>query len=91
MKIIESHKVKIATQSFGTEADATVLLVMGATASMLGWPDGLCEALAANGLRVWINGAVHVAYANWGFFSDVVFIVGCIYNNSISCLLHFEF
>lgn len=52
MMIIESNDIELATQSFGAEGDPTVLLVMGATASMLGWPDGFCEALAANGLRV---------------------------------------
>lgn len=50
--IVQSDGVEIATQTFGAEDDPTVLLVMGATASMLGWPDGFCEALAASGLRV---------------------------------------
>lgn len=50
--IVQSNGVELATQSFGAENDPMVLLVMGATASMLGWPDGFCEALAANGLRV---------------------------------------
>lgn len=52
MMIVQSNEIELATQSFGAEGDPTVLLVMGATASMLGWPDGFCEALTANGLRV---------------------------------------
>lgn len=49
--IVHSGGVELATQTFGAEDHPAVLLVMGATASMLGWPDGFCEALAANGLR----------------------------------------
>lgn len=52
MKMIESQGLQIATQTFGSPGDPTLVLVMGATASMLGWPDGFCEALASNGLRV---------------------------------------
>lgn len=42
----------IATESFGAPTDPAVVLSMGATASMLGWPDELCHALAARGLFV---------------------------------------
>jgi pimeloyl-ACP methyl ester carboxylesterase len=46
MKMIESHDMEIATQAFGSPDDPALILVMGATASMLGWPDELCAALA---------------------------------------------
>lgn len=43
---------QIATQAFGAPGDPALVLIMGATASMLGWPDALCAALAQNGLFV---------------------------------------
>lgn len=52
MKTIESQGIRIATQSFGSPADPALLLAMGATASMLGWPDELCIALAERGFFV---------------------------------------
>ena len=52
MKLIDSQGIQLATQAFGSPSDPAMVLVMGATASMLGWPDGFCEALAAQGLRV---------------------------------------
>lgn len=42
----------LATESFGREGDPALLLVMGATASGLGWPDAFCVALARHGVRV---------------------------------------
>jgi pimeloyl-ACP methyl ester carboxylesterase len=52
MRFVEHEGVRLATESFGTPSDSTVLLIMGATASMLGWPDEFCVALAAEGLHV---------------------------------------
>ena len=52
MLMVRNGDVRLVSQSFGDPSDPPVLLVMGATASMLGWPDGFCEALAAEGLRV---------------------------------------
>ncbi|WP_375687643.1 alpha/beta fold hydrolase [Pseudooceanicola sp. LIPI14-2-Ac024] len=46
MKPIRSGEVTIATESFGDPADPPVVLVMGATASMLGWPEPFCMALS---------------------------------------------
>ncbi|MDO5706170.1 MAG: alpha/beta hydrolase [Paracoccus sp. (in: a-proteobacteria)] len=40
------------TQSFGDPDHPPVLLIMGATASMLGWPEEFCAALAAKRLFV---------------------------------------
>ena len=40
------------TEGFGQPEDPALLLVMGATASMLGWPDAICTALADRGFFV---------------------------------------
>lgn len=52
MQIIETGGVRLATESFGRPGDPALVLVMGATASMLGWPEALCAALAAGGRHV---------------------------------------
>lgn len=44
--------VEIAAQTFGDNEDVAVVLAMGATASMLWWPDSLCESIAQAGYRV---------------------------------------
>lgn len=46
---VHAGDVTLATQSFGTASNPAVVLVMGATASMLGWPDELCLGLAEQG------------------------------------------
>lgn len=51
-KIVKANGVDICTQAFGDSSDPTILLVMGATASMLRWDDELCERLAAGGRHV---------------------------------------
>lgn len=48
-KLIEADGIELATQAFGDPADEPVLLIMGVMASMLWWPDGFCEQLAAQG------------------------------------------
>jgi len=48
-RMLEFNGVSMCTDSFGNRSDPPVLLIMGATASMLGWPDGFCERLAAAG------------------------------------------
>ena len=40
---------RLCTHAFGSPGDPAVLLVMGQMASMLWWPDGFCERLAAAG------------------------------------------
>jgi pimeloyl-ACP methyl ester carboxylesterase len=35
----------LRAQAFGAEGDPAVLLIAGARASMLGWPDGFCDGL----------------------------------------------
>jgi pimeloyl-ACP methyl ester carboxylesterase len=42
----------LASQSFGSPSDPPLVLIMGATASMLGWPTALCQMLADHGLYV---------------------------------------
>jgi pimeloyl-ACP methyl ester carboxylesterase len=51
-KIVKANGVDICTQEFGDASDPTILLVMGASASMLRWPEAFCERLAAGGRHV---------------------------------------
>lgn len=51
-RALGSHGVRLATEHFGSEGRAAILLVMGATASMLGWPERLIEELAERGFFV---------------------------------------
>lgn len=48
---VQSHgkQVELFAQSFGDPADPAVLLIHGASASMLWWEEELCELLAAGG------------------------------------------
>lgn len=46
-QIVGKDGTGLATEAFGSPDDAPLVLVMGATASMLGWPDAICRALAA--------------------------------------------
>ena len=47
-----ANAIDIEYETFGRERDPTVLLIMGFAASMLFWPDSLCEGLAAKAFRV---------------------------------------
>jgi pimeloyl-ACP methyl ester carboxylesterase len=51
-RVVRSGDVSIATESFGRTDDPGLVLIMGATASMLWWPEQLCRRLADSGLRV---------------------------------------
>jgi pimeloyl-ACP methyl ester carboxylesterase len=51
-KLIRADGIELATESFGDPADPPVLLIMGAMASMLWWPDEFCRQLAAEGRHV---------------------------------------
>lgn len=46
---VRNGDICLCTQSFGDRDDPPVVLVMGATASMMWWPDMLCRQLAASG------------------------------------------
>lgn len=52
MRLIDNNGHVLATESFGKVGGPAIVLVMGATASMLGWPDPLCLMLADRGLHV---------------------------------------
>ena len=52
MKIVHGQGVSIASESFGRRTDPAMLLIMGATASMLGWPDDFRAQLANRGFYV---------------------------------------
>src|SRR5690606_17155952 len=51
-KNIEFQEVKICTEHTGNEGDPAILLMMGATASMLWWDEEFCEGLAERGFFV---------------------------------------
>lgn len=51
-KVVQFDKVEIATETFGDPNNEPVLLIMGAMASMLWWPDAFCEQLAGAGRYV---------------------------------------
>jgi pimeloyl-ACP methyl ester carboxylesterase len=44
-----TREVQIHSETFGRPGDPAVLLIMGAAASMLWWPEAFCERLAAAG------------------------------------------
>ena len=46
-KIVQANGVDVCVQTFGDRADSPILLIHGATTSMLGWEDEFCERLAA--------------------------------------------
>lgn len=48
-RMISVNGVDLCTESFGNPADPPILLMMGATASMLWWDDKLCRKLAEGG------------------------------------------
>lgn len=50
--IIQADGVSLATQAFGNPTDPPVLLIMGAMASMLWWPEAFCQRLAEQGRYV---------------------------------------
>lgn len=52
MKTVQTNGAALATESFGRADKGTILLVMGATASMAWWPEEFCRALADAGYQV---------------------------------------
>ena len=52
MKTVQTNGAALATESFGKADKGTILLVMGATASMVWWPDEFCSLLADAGYQV---------------------------------------
>ena len=51
-KILEANGVGLCVETFGDPADPSVLLIHGASASMLWWEEALCERIAASGRHV---------------------------------------
>lgn len=52
MRLIQHNDILLATETFGDPDHPSIILIMGATASMLGWPDEFCAALAERGRHV---------------------------------------
>jgi pimeloyl-ACP methyl ester carboxylesterase len=51
-RIVKTNSVEIFTESFGDAKNPAILLIMGATASMLWWDTEFCRNLAAEGFFV---------------------------------------
>jgi pimeloyl-ACP methyl ester carboxylesterase len=51
-RTITADNITLASDSFGTPADPAILLIMGAMASSVWWPDDFCMRLAARGRHV---------------------------------------
>ncbi|MGO4839554.1 alpha/beta fold hydrolase, partial [Rhizobiaceae sp. 2RAB30] len=51
-RTVHADGVTIATEAFGDPSAPPVLLIMGAMASMLWWPDEFCRKLAVRGRYV---------------------------------------
>jgi pimeloyl-ACP methyl ester carboxylesterase len=51
-RMIRADGIDLAAQAFGDPGRPPVLLIMGAMASMLWWPDAFCERLASHGRYV---------------------------------------
>jgi len=45
-KLISANGAELCVETFGDRSDPAVLLIMGACASMLWWPEGFCRRLA---------------------------------------------
>lgn len=52
MMMVNGDGVQIATECSGTAAKGTIVLIMGATASMVWWPKSLVEQLESSGFQV---------------------------------------
>lgn len=51
-RLVHANGVSLHTEAFGDETDPAVLLVMGAMASGVWWPEGFCRDLAGRGRYV---------------------------------------
>jgi pimeloyl-ACP methyl ester carboxylesterase len=50
--MVEANGIDIWTEDFGSTSDPTILLIMGAAAQGIVWPDELCDALVEAGRHV---------------------------------------
>jgi pimeloyl-ACP methyl ester carboxylesterase len=48
-RLVEANGVELCVQTFGEPADPAILLIHGASASMLWWEEELCHRIAAHG------------------------------------------
>jgi pimeloyl-ACP methyl ester carboxylesterase len=48
--LVRADGIELATEAFGNPVDLPVILIMGAMASMLWWPEEFCRQLAGRGL-----------------------------------------
>ncbi|WP_043723066.1 alpha/beta fold hydrolase [Kutzneria sp. 744] len=48
----DAGRIRLCYERFGDPDDPPVLLIMGANAQMIGWPEGFCEELTDHGLHV---------------------------------------
>jgi pimeloyl-ACP methyl ester carboxylesterase len=51
-RLLTANGVPLCVETFGTPADPTILLIHGASASMLWWEEQLCTRIAAGGRHV---------------------------------------
>jgi pimeloyl-ACP methyl ester carboxylesterase len=52
MRTTTNHDIELAYETFGDSPGRPLLLIQGAGAPMLGWPDEFCAALVASGFHV---------------------------------------
>ncbi|CAN7245709.1 alpha/beta fold hydrolase [Phyllobacterium sp. LjRoot231] len=48
-RLVKADEVDLASEAFGNRHDPAILLIMGAMASMLWWPEQFCQQLAKQG------------------------------------------
>src|SRR4026207_1582880 len=52
MSSVSANGIKIEYESFGSESDPVIVLIMGLGMQLIAWPDPFCQKLAAAGFRV---------------------------------------
>jgi pimeloyl-ACP methyl ester carboxylesterase len=52
VRYADANGLTLAYETFGSPSDPPILLVMGLATQMLGWPEEICESLAASGFYV---------------------------------------
>ena len=52
MSSVRANGIQIEYESFGSESDPVIVLVMGLGMQLIAWPDPFCQKLAAAGFRV---------------------------------------
>ena len=52
MSSVRANGIQIEYESFGSESDPVIVLIMGLGMQLIAWPDPFCQKLAAAGFRV---------------------------------------